>query len=516
MRRHLALLTLLALATACQPLGLTAAGDKGDRTIKARPAAKVSAAPSTAPSAAAVRYDVLQRPAGTVKVLKGRVAIDAHYAVQVGKGRLLGQAGTNAIAAGGGNLAGQAGTNAVAAGGGNLAGQASTNVVLMEGSPLLGQAGTNAIAAGGGNLVGQSGTNAIAAGGGNLLGQAGTNMVGNRRYMIAAEDSALNIGAMLAAGGMEISAYDMKTGELLTLGTDGEGRDVLSIFSDATGAFTVFLPDHLKDTNIRLVAQSPAADDARLAYQLLVPPTGTAERLMDEDTSLVATYFVEAFTSRIERLFVQRTDDDHGATYEGFVGDQVPVALRPLFAPVMTRLDAAVVKAEVVKLSPADRRRLARKTAEALLAHIQLETLSMQVNGQPANVIEVLRGLLQEARSKTALKLAERAAFDAGFRKAIADTSATMNSDVNRIFAGPEEVVKPSDFGAFILNHIFTSPNRTKVTYIVPLLEVIDMPASAKDRLNDAMNALLTALGITLMQDPAALEAVAQSIEAGL
>ena len=113
--------------------------------------------------------------------------------IQVVWAKLVGQAGSNAIAAGGGNAIAAGGGNVIAAGGGNLVGQAGSNAIAAGGGNLV-QASTDlktgrAIAAGGYNLVGQAGTNAIAAGGGNLIGPAGTNAI------------AVGGGNAIAAGG---------------------------------------------------------------------------------------------------------------------------------------------------------------------------------------------------------------------------------------------------------------------------------------------------------------------------
>lgn len=421
---------------------LSACQVPGGTTGTASPKPKASTAPAAA---------MLLKPADGGTVLSGTVEIDAHYLLGTGKGKLLGAAGGNVIAAGGGNLLGAAG----------------------------------------GNLLG--------AAGGNLIGAAGGNLIGKRKYGVAATN-ATKLGETLPAAEMEVQVFDMATGQVLTLGVDAQGKAVTSIYTNASGAYRVYLPASITGKNVRVVASVPETKDARLAYQVVSAFGGEAPGVISEDTALMTSYYTEAFVSRLERMFEQ---DQAGNLF----GQAVPAALKALVDPLVAEVKAANAKAKVTEMTPTQRRALARKATDALLAYVPLETVTFKESGEL--VLPKLVETLHEFRLAAGKKMTAEGAdyFD--------KQPYVVAANVGRAEADRYVIKRPSDLNDFVLRRYLTTTESGVSRGIIEVLTSIDLPEARMAMINDAMESLSSSILLVLMTNPDAKKRLIATIEAG-
>jgi hypothetical protein len=275
----------------------------------------------------------------------------------------------------------------------------------------------------------------------------------------------------------------------------------VSVYSDAAGAFKIYLPKSIVGKNVRVVAQVPNSQDTRLAYNLVTSFGGTDTGVISEDTAVVSGMLREAFVSRLERLFEQNQ------SAEGGFESLLPAGAGALAGPMLKDLNDAITAGKVAELDPVRRRALARKTADQLLAFVDLSTVEMPTGG--AKVVPALVAVLREVREAATNKMRADADY---FTKQEVLISANAGLSADQAFT----IKKPADLNDFLLRHVMAQVDREKVVAgINAVLGAVSVPLDRKDTVNAAMDSLLKAIGITMITTPEAKAAIIVTIKAG-
>jgi hypothetical protein len=361
----------LAVLAACQ---LQVAPKKPAVKASASATPRASAAPSAGPTA----FHTLVKPAGGTATLTGKVKIDAAFVVGLGAGSIISDHGGGIVANNGGSV--------LAAGGGILsdhgAGILSNNAGNVVAAP-----GGNVISDQGGSLISDQGGGILANNSAGILANNGAGLVSNngggltsktKRRLLADEQPAY--GQQLPAVGMRLFAVSARTGQLLSLGKDDQGRDVYAIYTALDGGYTVYVPDTIKDY-VRVVAVVPDRKEARLGYNVFGKPNG-AEASIDEDAAVATQYLRRAFRAKFENL-LQLNDLANGGDVpsdqilDKFFGQaRAPAPIKDVMAGLVKDLFAAV-KANP-RIQRADYGPLAQALGDALLARAEdLEALEL-------------------------------------------------------------------------------------------------------------------------------------------
>lgn len=440
--------------------------------------------PTARPTAAMTpggRLPLLKAPAAGTIQLVGRVTIDAHYAVRVAGAGLIGNDGSTLIGNDGSTLIGNDGSTLV----GN---DAATAVNAAAG--LIGLDGGSLIGLDGSTLIGLDGSTLVAAGAGNLIGKRKLDLM-----QVAARET-FQVGSLLPAAAMELQVRLLESGEVLPLGVDDQGTPVLTILTNAKGAYTVHLPEMTNGKAYFVTARMPGTTDVRVIYGAVVPKAAKAGDI-DEDTALATDYFREAFVSRLVRL-------SNNQLIAGGNYDWLPEAMRgdPIVDATFQPLTEAAKRAHAAPgESDVRQRARARATADVLFAQIDLAELIDSNTGRP--VLEELRDLLRAYRDAATAKMRARPAY---FN---AEAELVNAYNLAREQAGQPrfEIRKPADVGQFVLQSILMSPDRTKQKLEIPLaFAMVDFPAdqlgAALAQLEVCINTLLFAAGTTLLANP--------------
>lgn len=438
---------------------------------KVKPNASPTPSPTLAPTAQAPqpRAQLLQAPAGA-QPLKGRVTIDAFYAVESGAATLISQDGNSLIGQDGNTLLGPGGASAV-----NL------------GAGLVGTDGVSLVAAGAGNLIGQDGNSLIGQDGNSLIGQDGNSMIaaGGGNYALAQASETYDIGALLPAAAMNVQIRAMGTGERIPLGVDTAGNPVYSLLTNAVGEYTAFLPADVSAKNVLVVVSAPRGATDRLRYTQVVQ-RGTATEDVSEDSAMGSSFFREAFVSRLEQLLTQSGNEEAKDL--------------PAFKQLKLRADTL----HVGTLPSRQRRARMRRVADALLADAALDDLEMPDTGQSPRtfIIEVVRDfrvrVTQKMKSNPTMFKENVSIVGANIR--IANANMGLAATERK---APYEIRKPADFATYIRDEFLVSPDTLKktddiVNVLVAATGISEAEANVlMDRLSAVMNQML---GFAMLQ----------------
>jgi hypothetical protein len=314
MRRPVGWMTLAILvAYGCatpQTLRLVPVRPRAGLSASVPPASQavVTASNSSARNQATV--GILKQPASGTVPLKGTLKLDAGYLVNAGAGKVMlaGQQGARIAAIGGGRLVGNDAASLVGNDAASLVGNDAASLVGNDAASLVGNDSASLIvndagvvvsagqgnviapliANGGGNLIANGGGNLIANGGGNLIANGGGNAIA--RWSLLAEEgvnsATARLGEILPAVGMRLRVESTVDGRRVSLGEQANGEPVYEVFTNALGAFTVYVPENIAE-NVRVVAEPGALQDQRLRYDLLVAGNGQRAAELDEDSKMM-------------------------------------------------------------------------------------------------------------------------------------------------------------------------------------------------------------------------------------
>jgi hypothetical protein len=424
------------------------------------PAPKATPAPARAKAVAK-----LQRPKAGTATLRGRVTLEAAYALTRG-GRLLPRAGKapEALAMGArpdpatGRLVSDQGGGVVADGGGN--------VVSTGGNGLL------AADLGDGTLV--AGGAVVSTGGNGLIGNNGGGVVstGGNGYMLAQGETPA-VGTELPAAGMLVSVVSLADRRYLPLGTDPDGEPVHAVYSNAAGGFEVHVPADAP-ANLLVVATAPGAADRRLSLNVVVTSRGE-EAAVDELGRLVTRYLRRAFTGRLVAALRAPEAAKALAAVEPTLTDRSRADLTKLVDTLQALAQEAGLPADAddARLGRAAQRLVDLGLADLDLAALEIDAadLAIWAGRPPMSVLAGYRTNLGDLLAGAAARLrADPQAFSQAF---LADVVNAPDGDRGSPPIGDwaGAIRTPGDVGEFLLVEYLSS---LRVNFSAPVTRLYD------------------------------------------
>jgi hypothetical protein len=423
------------------------------------PVAKAGS-PAPSPVASASPLRVLQRPSGQVTELAGSVGMDAAYVVAAGQGRILSNNAGSVLALGG------------------------AGVVGNNGSGLISDHGAGALADG----------NAVA--GFRLLADAPAR-------------------GLLPASGALVKVTSLATGQPLTLGVDADGQPVTAVYSNARGAFKVFLP--LSEAgNVLVQVTAPGATDERLKYDLVTDPKTVA--VVDDDSDLNTRFVRTVFVSRMVTILAEPDAKALDTILASSDNTQNPVVKEALRGIVQDLSGAA--RQAGVPLSPADAKvqALAARLIDVIMASLgppnQILITKLMAPDWPGAEVPALPAIgeaLKDLREATAARLASDPTY---FKTHVFDFKDGADMPIN----APIDVVKASDPGAYLVREFLGKNVRNgfrNCDYVFKDLDVRTGKDGIKhsDRIESATYAMLGAITIALSDGGAAHDPVLKAMQ---
>jgi hypothetical protein len=367
---------------------------------------------------------------------------------------------------------------------------ALTGQVKMDASFVVASGGGNVVAAGGGNVIAAGGGNlimvggqVIAAGGGNVVASGGGNVVapGGGNYRLAGAGVAL--GEMLPAKGMVVVAVSLRTGKPL-----GE-----AVLTDDQGRYTLHIPEG-ETGNVRVVAavpgkspEDPVLKNPKLQSELLTPAkqaTGAAEQVVDDDRTLASRYFRRAFVGRLDELLKAE--------------DSTPVNTgNPLLDALWLELRAAARDADTRHLPESARKTLSERMADNLISYMDLQSAKADMKWEAWKTpkdersFDAFIDILSHCREAAREKLEAKETFFDGLS----------------YFQG-YTIRRPTDFGEFVVAEYLSKYGWDEK--LGPVLASIGVDAGEAHHLKAAETGLQLALGLTLLTNTTAKNAIVQ------
>lgn len=497
-RRLVAALVVSLLAAGCPaqaPTKVVTAADAPRRKASAAPKASPGA-PATTPGSPAtaggpsslplVPPAPLKRPAGEMIVMRGTVAIDASYAIGSGAA-ILSNNGGAILATGAGGL------------------------VANNGGGVLANNGGNLIANNGGALISDRGASIVANNGGTIIANNTAGVVSTSRYALAQAGAtgsgpAPAVGTILPAAGAVLGVVSLQDGAPIAIGEDAKGAPVLAIFTDAAGAYEVYVPAALQGNvlvRVRFPRAAEAVADARLAYDVLTAPKAAAATRVDEDTSLATRYLFEAMAGKFsEFLTTTNVAQTTRALTTAWIG--APPGLQELMLGLVGEFRAEAEKVGLHQAPPAEVRRMARRIIETAISPVDLDTIVVTKESNTlwnwpdelalTGLAAALRGLREGAAGKLATD-PDNVAKQPWF--------AALN--VGR--TPPLEVKKPADVGEVMVAEYYVRDMWGSYTKAQVVFDSLDARTEAGtgidqvDRISAVTSAILTAVGQALITD---------------
>ncbi|MFN3430749.1 MAG: hypothetical protein ACK46X_12430, partial [Candidatus Sericytochromatia bacterium] len=343
-------------------------------------------------------------------------------------------------------------------------------------------------------LVKMDASTVVSAGGANVISAGGANVVsaGGANYRALAMQVAF--GEMLPVSGVAVVAVSLRTGKPLgsAVLTDAEGRYKLAIPQSETGNVSVLAAVPGKS------AEDPVLKNPRLRLETLASGGGAAtDVLVDVDRAVVSRYIRRAFVGRMIALLDVETKD--GSSIDN-----------PLFRAVWERLMDEAIAAKSAEW-PAERQRaVAERLADNLIYFVKLESAKVDVNGanwpdpKEETAFEAYADVLGRCRAEATARMAppNEAYFDTQPFMAAHNQGRPADQQV--------KLRKPSEFGDFITDRYLTVTDgyntRTEV------FEALGLDRRLVNRLRAAEDGLMATIGITMVTNDKAPEAIIQLI----
>lgn len=480
-RRGLAGLLVLALA-ACTAGGPT-------RPTKAGATAQPQRPRVTSPKPVATGVARLARPVAGTTALRGRVLLEAAYALARG-GTLLprGDAQAAAVAA--------AGTRLDAASG---------RLLSDQGGMLVSDAGGNVVVPGGAGLAPDLGDGTLLAGGA-LISDAAGSLLGNNSAGLVANGAATasfalaqggpEAGTELPVAGMLVSVVSLADRRYLPLGLDAAGNPVYAVYSNVAGEFEVHVPDDAP-TNLLVVASAAGERDRRLSLNVVVSDRANAAQV-DELGRLVTRYVRRAFTGKLAAML---RDPEFAKTLT-LVEPSLTDRSRGELTAFIDRI-AGLARAAGLPADADDARlnRAAQRLVDLVLADLDLATLQIvpadvaRWEGLPPQpVLAGYRKTLGDILAGAAAKLrAEPGFFTQDYLANVVNAPRNDSEGSQPIGDWSGAIRTPGDVGEFLLVEYFAgvranvaAPFRRLST---TLYGALDPGADAQRHLEQAMDA---------------------------
>ncbi len=472
------------------------------------------ASPGPAGPKAPAPPSVLRRPTGAAVPLTGTVRMDASYLVAAGAGNVLGQGTGQIVAAGGLNLIGADGASLIGADGASLIGADGASLVGADGASIVAAATGNVIALGGlaagalapadasGNLVAAGGLNLIGADGASLVGADGASLVGADGASLVGADGASLVGAdgasfrlaqaqpqpqaptpvagtQLPAAGLRVSVVRLSDHTYLPLGLDAAGQPVHAVYSNAQGAYEVWIPATERG-NVAVVASVPGQTDARLNLNLLTEPGQGGALAVDEVSALTARYLRLGLTRRLA-VSMKSPELAIGllAFESSFVGTPSdPGKPAPVGSPywrvtqLLAQIAAVAKEAGIPEDAPDEVwEAAAQRCVDATLGRIPLHELVIRSEdlrekaGDGQSVVAALDEGTRVLHEGAALKLrAQPGFFTQQFLETVVNAPIKGFAEVAPIGDWAGRIRKPGDVGEFTLVEYFGAVRAGVVT----------------------------------------------------
>lgn len=288
------------------------------------------------------------------------------------------------------------------------------------------------------------------------------------------------LGEILPAGGMEIAAKLLSTGEAVAVAHDLKGSPLMTTFSGDNGTFHLDLPPELVE-NVLVTAKVPGAVDSRLFYDLLTNLKGQSKNI-DEESDILATYIKTAFSGRMDKSLAE----------PGALGGR-EAALAPQIASVLT-------------LSV--RNQIATKATEALMAVVPLDDARVEPfgawRGDDEGAVVAITEVLAKLRTAAAVKMKEDPAF---FTRA----AYVLEANAGQLGADGFDFKRPSDIGDFLFK-AYMSKGDVPWDKIRVVMTDLGVAPEQADRLSAAAAALSKVSQETLDSNPAARQKVMSAV----
>jgi hypothetical protein len=427
-RVHGLLLGLFALS-ACRVTTLAPSDLKPKVTIPevVAPMTTKASGAATTPAAQPPRPMVgtrLTRPPSGTTVLAGQVAIDASYVVRAGGGSLIANNGSGVLAAGVSSLA------------------ADGRLLASDGTAIAESSG-NIISENGGAIVANNSSNIVANNGGGLTGKT-------KRQLLQAKTA--EYGAMLPAAGIQIGLRSLSTGLPVSIGLDGHGGPVYTVYTNLKGGYELYVPTS-EQGNLLVEARVPKTADPRQAYDILATP-GTAG-VVDEDTALATRFIREILIRRVTTFFVEDPavvlcEIDSSSSYSD--------GLKTFLSAALTEFHDRGVKAGVTSsAAQVDAvQALATRCTDLVLANVPFDTVVL--GGQSTvtwgNGIGETKEPAVLAITEFLRSLRTHATFQLNAHPDFFDQQPYFQS-ANACDPGRYVIKKPADFNSFLIQEYF-------------------------------------------------------------
>jgi hypothetical protein len=367
---------------------LVLAGCQANLSAAVKPSAKASPN-GTKPAATAGPRTLaapakLARPAGTVTVLAGHVAMDPTYAVGLAAGQVISTDGASVLAAG--KVISTDGASVLAPNGGTVISNDGNSVISNDGHSVISNDGNSVISTDGASIISTDGSSIIAQGAGNVIAPAGVlakdggGLIGNDGASLVAEagGSAVARGRRLfeaapaaheqrPAAGVAVYVRDLASHKPISLGQGPDGKPVYAVYTDLKGNYEFYLPPG-QAANVEVVAFLPDKPDPRLHFQQ-VGPLAAPDHVVDEDTSAVVNYIRFGLRQFTSILLTGDTEHVRKAMHLDELAG-VPAGYEVAVADITARIRAAGV--DQLPEGP-KRDALADRITDLVLAHAQLD-----------------------------------------------------------------------------------------------------------------------------------------------
>lgn len=417
-----------------------------------------SAAPSLAPTAAPVLATPAPVPAGKTVSLGGLVSIDASY--------LLSNNGSG----------------------------------LTSKAKLLSDNGGSVLIVGN-SLVSNNAGGLISDSGGGLISDSGGGLTAKTKYTLldAGAEASVPLGEILPVGGMEVTVISLATGKPIDL-LDTNGKPFYPIYSDIHGKYVAPVPESQKD-NVLIVARVPESQDPRLKYAQVVSATASRDIPIDADHANTSSQIRRTFTSQLNEMMT--TLDPVRFATELVPSTNFPPQFQLPITEMVLKLGEAARQAGIDKAPPEVARAIAAQIADAVLAHVDLEAITLDPSlvtmwpGPVEPAVAATTDITRQAREAARRKMRDNADF---FKTQPYVIIANSLRPPDR----PAQILRPEDLSGFIVEEYFEILGRDPDGNVSKIYESIGATTDATTgfnmamRLNACRTAISTRVGMTL------------------
>jgi hypothetical protein len=227
---------------------------------------------------------------------------------------------------------------------------------------------------------------------------------------------------------------------------------------------------------------------------------------LDEDSAVVTRFTRACYVGQIEDLLA----NGHQALEPGGSFD-FAIKTNPLVGAVLGDLADAAEQAKTAGMKVEDRHALAQRVSDILLYHVDLAA-AMSENGDsgwtgaPEPALAAMNDVVRQFREAATAKMRDRATF-------FDDQPYIVEANRKAAEAGRPAyaIKKPADLGDYVVQEVlFTQTSR--VAPMAAVASSIGVPLTQNQRFDAASRGLVTHIGITLIADAKAKQAILGAI----